>query len=446
MPQGSEATSSKKQEVTPVKKRPYRAEPVKQINLEPLKKAAEAGRLVVGIDIAKRHMKAGFMNERRENLATVKWEHPEGTQELTELLEQLPATSLEIVVEPSGTYGHALMHLLHVRWKVFLVSGKRTHDAAEIYDGVPSTHDGKCAQIIARLHLEGASRRWVPEPEERRTLKAGASTLERYQKRYLENVNRIEGQLARVWPELFGLIDLTGAAILALLERYPGPAAVQKDARGAKELMSRAGRKFLVEEKINAVIASARTSIGVDLNAAERYALSDLARDTRVAREQKQEAEAKLRELGAENEIVKRLAPMTGMITAIMLLALAGDVHAYPSAGAYLKALGLNLREHSSGEGKIGKLRITKRGSPITRKYLFLLALRMVNSNPIVEAWYAKKVQRDGGKVKMKAIMAVMRKLAKAIWNVGRGASFDAAKLFDVRLLDVRQEPALQVA
>jgi len=34
---------------------------------------------------------------------------------------------------------------------VFMVSGKRTHDAKEIFDGVPSLHDAKAAAIIARL-------------------------------------------------------------------------------------------------------------------------------------------------------------------------------------------------------------------------------------------------------------------------------------------------------
>ena len=52
-----------------------------------------------------------------------------------------------------------------------------------------------------------------------------------------------------------------------------------------------------------------------------------------------------------------------------------------------------------------------------------------------MRAWYEAKVQRDGGKLKMKAVIAVMRKLARALWWVGRGEAFDAHKLFDSRRL-----------
>ncbi|MCK4604944.1 MAG: transposase, partial [Deltaproteobacteria bacterium] len=92
-----------------------------------------------------------------------------------------------------------------------------------------------------------------------------------------------------------------------------------------------------------------------------------------------------------------------------------------------------NLKEHSSGKHK-GKLKITKRGSGTVRMYLFMAVLRLIQKNFIVQAWYQNKVDRDGG-TKMKAVVAVMRKLARALWYVGQGKRFDAAKLFDVKRL-----------
>ena len=50
---------------------------------------------------------------------------------------------------------------------------------------------------------------------------------------------------------------------------------------------------------------------------------------------------------------------------------------------------------------------------------------------------YLKKVKRDGGRAKVRAVVAVMRKLVMALWHVARGAEFDARKLFDVRRLEV---------
>ena len=66
--------------------------------------------------------------------------------------------------------------------------------------------------------------------------------------------------------------------------------------------------------------------------------------------------------------------------------------------------------------------------------YLYMAVLRLIHGNSIIKAWYQKKVIRDGG-IKKKAIVAIMRKLASALWHVGKGSKFDAAKLFDVNRL-----------
>jgi len=52
----------------------------------------------------------------------------------------------------------------------------------------------------------------------------------------------------------------------------------------------------------------------------------------------------------------------------------------------------------------------------------------------IIKAWYQKKIARDGG-VKMKAIVAIMRKMIGSLWHVGKGSRFDASLLFDTSKL-----------
>jgi len=79
-------------------------------------------------------------------------------------------------MEASGTYGDVLRQMLEDGgFAVFRVSGKKTYDAREIYDGVPSMHDAKAAAIIARLHAAGLSARLQPEPEPPRTRRAACS-------------------------------------------------------------------------------------------------------------------------------------------------------------------------------------------------------------------------------------------------------------------------------
>jgi hypothetical protein len=54
--------------------------------------------------------------------------------------------------------------------------------------------------------------------------------------------------------------------------------------------------------------------------------------------------------------------------------------------------------------------------------------------DPIAQLWYQRKVRRDGGR-KGKAIVAIMRKLAKSLWYVARGESFEPQRLFNIRAL-----------
>ncbi len=144
-----------------MKKNMYQSKKVKDIDVTRLGEAVKDKQIVFGIDIAKRDMYAVFMNESSEVVLTVKWKHPEESQELLELLRSLPAAKIEAAMESSGSYGDSLRyHLKRVGIPVYRVSSKQSHDCGEIYDGVPSSHDAKSAAIVAWLHLRGKSSEW----------------------------------------------------------------------------------------------------------------------------------------------------------------------------------------------------------------------------------------------------------------------------------------------
>ena len=121
------------------------------------------GWVVLGVDVAKKKQLVSITTEDRTSVAIFKWSHPEETPLFTALCEDLRERGLtvEVAMEPSGTYGDAMRcKLLSLKFDVYQVAGKRVHDAAEVFDGVPSTHDAKAAVLIARLHLDKASKRW----------------------------------------------------------------------------------------------------------------------------------------------------------------------------------------------------------------------------------------------------------------------------------------------
>ncbi len=93
-----------------------------------------------------------------------------------------------------------------------------------------------------------------------------------------------------------------------------------------------------------------------------------------------------------------------------MLAATQGTPLDYPDPPSDLKALGLNLKERSSGKHQ-GPLNITKRGPAKARRSLYFTALRWSYKEAVIGAWYRNKVKRDGNR-KGKAIIAIMRKRA----------------------------------
>ena len=146
-----------------MKKGTYRAVEIKTVNVEKLAKAVGGGRMVFAVDVGKEVPFAQVVNEQGEGLLTVKWKQPSQNKEVVEWLGQLGASRVEVVMEPSGTYGDALRgQLLAAGHEVWRVSPKRVHDLSEVHDGVPSHHDAKSAAIIAELHLKGSSERWPP--------------------------------------------------------------------------------------------------------------------------------------------------------------------------------------------------------------------------------------------------------------------------------------------
>lgn len=418
-------------------KRRYSATEFKAVSWAAMTEQIAGERTVFAIDVAKEDFFGALMSSERTTLVTVKWTHPQQTRELVDQLAGVARTAkLEAVMEPSGTYGDALRWQLSLAGiDVYRVSPKRVHDAAEVYDGVPSLHDAKAAHIIGRLHLEGATQPWREPSAQRRELTAQMRLLELYKGREQAGVSRLEAQLSRHWPEIVQVLEPSSVALASLIATFGDAARVATEPDAAAALLRRAGHAALAEEKIATVLASAERTVGLPCVPAERQLLRRLAEDICTVREALHRREREIHRQVVADPTLECMAAVVGKTTSAVLAAAQGLPQDYPSAASYVKSLGLNLKERSSGKHK-GQLKITKRGPGIARHYLHFAAMRWVYRDPIVQAWYRAKVRRDGG-LTGKAMIAVVRKLAKALWYVARGEPFDPRKLFNVKHLEL---------
>jgi len=422
-------------------KRKYKSVRLHSLDLGKIEERAAGARLAVGIDLAKEELYAAVMTPALEVLQIIRWRQPKELQDFVEVAKLLAEVAEEVafVMEPSGVYGDPLRQALcDAGLTVRRVSPKRSHDAAEVYDGVPSLHDAKCAAIIAKLHFDGASEDWGLRTDHERRLAASLRVMEVFEKEFRRNRNRLEGLLFRFWPELGEILKLGSATMLELLVSYGGPRAVAEAPDEARQLMRQVGGGFLDPAKVEAVIASASATVGMRQLDDECVLVSVVAQEARRNQQMSRRARKRVEELTADDDATKVMREVVGKTSAAVLVAAVGSPVRYDSAYAYLKSLGLNLKEISSGKRKKGQLHITRRGPGIARLFLYLAALRLIKSDPVVRAWYAKKVARQGGQAKNKAVIAVVRKLAKALWHIARDqAPFDSSRLFDVQRLKV---------
>lgn len=417
-----------------MRKRAYRSTSVKQIDMSQILQRLAPGRITAGLDISKAEVYCVLRDPTGYFERPWKFHNPGDIPHFVQAMQQLaPHRELTLAMESTGTYGDALRQALtDAQLTIHRVSGKAVSDYKEIFDGVPSAHDGKDAAIIAELTALGKSTAWptLQPSQVHSQMAAEVLWLDTQQSVLLRWLGRLDSLLARHWPEATRLLQLNSGTLLDVLAHYGSPAVLAADEQAAAQL-TRWSRGLLKTQKIQAVLASARHTVGVRLDEPTITLIRQSARAAQSARSEIRRSRRNLRDLAEQDPTVKAQAPVVGTITACVLRVSVGNPHDYPCGEAYRKGMGLNLKVRSSGKCE-GKLRITKRGPGLARRWLYFAALRVVQQAP-VRAWYEAKKAKDQDRGKG-AVIAVMRKLALAAHAVAtRDETFSLERLLPGR-------------
>ena len=249
-----------------MKRRAYRATEGKDVLLDKLMRTAPKGAATAGLDIGKYEVYAVIRWSDGRFQRPWKAENPAEVDAIVGLLRKVAQQRpLVVAMESTGTYGDALRARLdQAGLEVHRVGGKAAHDYAEVFDGVPSQHDGKDAAVIAELAAFGKSSLWPYR------LPSDADVDMAYWSDWLDaqqNIQRLwtgrlESLLARHWPEATRLLELSSVTLLRTLAHYGGPAKLAEDPSAAGRLASW-GRRGLEPTKIERFRASAAQTVGV---------------------------------------------------------------------------------------------------------------------------------------------------------------------------------------
>jgi transposase len=411
-------------------KRVYSRIGISRIDVDKILSGRDGLELAAGLDVGKLHLCVVLRWGKDDFERPWDVSNPDQIPLLVQLLKRLgTARQLKVAMEPTGTYGDALRQALaDAGIELQLVSGKRAHDYAEVFDGTPSQHDGKDAAVIAELCALGKSSRWPFAAEDQSVQHIALMVEQMEAANQLKGawLQRTEGLLGRYWPEATRHLPLSSTTMMRTLAHYGGPTAMREDTE-LEQRLRRWSRGHFKPARLGKIIASARSTLGVRQTPVDQQHVRWCASQALAAHLEVIRCQKDLNKLGADHPLIARQGKTLGIPTAALLWTHLGDPRQYHCAAAYRKAMGLNLKERSSGKYQ-GQLKITKRGSGAVRQWLYMSALRLIRNEPKIKRWYQRKLKR--GMTKMNAITALMRKLAISIWAMAmQDQAFDVQRM-----------------
>jgi transposase len=396
---------------------------------------------VLGLDVAKAEIVAcvrwGSGNfERPWSVA-----NPVEIGALVEICKTLEGSGLEfkVAMESTGTYGDSVrMAMTNADLSVLRVSGKGVSDYREIFDGVPSQHDGKDAAMIAELCAmgKGVSWRYESPSEDMSEIAFQVRRMDAFQSESVQWYGRLESQLARHWPELSQLVKLSRISVLRLLVEYGTPAAVGANSKVISQFV-RWSKGRISEAKATSIVKSAQNTLGIPMTDQDKLWLQETSQRILAAKISIRACENKLKVILKNDVFWSQYVDTVSAGTLGVILFTIGDPRAYSSAGAILKGCGLNLKEVSSGK-RVGEKAISKRGPSMIRRWLYFWAMRAIQREELRE-WYFRfhsphhgQGDRSSKHRKMKALTCMMRKLIRSLWSsMIQGKPFDYSRIVE---------------
>lgn len=399
--------------------------------------------VIIGVDCGKVAFYGAVMSGCWKVFDVVYFERND-IKKFIKTLKETFSQPITLVLEPTGTYSDPLINQARqAGFKVVRIEGSRVNKAATVFDGIPSLHDGKSAYLLARLYLCDVGKDWKQPTEEALDLRALVNIEQITNKTLQPFWGYLEAYTARHWPEITDHLSMPTITFLTLISTYGSAQNVTKNAEEAAEMMRRIGGHFLKQEKIDAVIQSAQNTIGEPPGTQATLGLKYMAGAALDLTRRQNEIRTELENAARLSPHTQPLVEFCGARTAAITVGILGPLTDYEHPKELEKACGLNLCEYSTGKTRQDKqqeqrgLHISKRGPKRVRSLLFFLAMRQINPKAptafceVARAWYDARLARNGNN-KMKALIALMRKLTSALWWISRGATYDPEKLYDI--------------
>jgi transposase len=394
----------------------------------------------VGIDTARYGHRVTFLRPDRQPAAEP-LDVPESRagyerlgQRLAELAAAHPQAKFHVRLDAAGQYAVNLERFLRsLPLPLELSMGEPARNAAYRKAHFPKRKsDASDSLAQARYAVVERPAATSATPPEFMALREVAGRLEAQAKQTVRLKNQLHNLLARVFPELATIVpDVAAGWVLRLLSRYPTPRRLARAKPAHWEAMPYVGAK-----QAAAIRQAAEQSVGtlggeiaaVLVRQAVREILSSRRVEVRLQRLLHQAFET----LPNGPHRLLTTIPGIGRTTAAALVAKVVSIDRFATPAQLVSYFGVFPEENTSGYDRHGRpvppgtRQMSRQGSDLVRRLLWMAAQTATLHNPAVRALHAR--QRARGKRGDVALGHGMRKLLHlvfAVWKTGR--PFDPA-------------------
>ena len=330
----------------------------------------------------------------------------------------------EVVVgfESTGPYAEPITNFLRKKpVSLVQVNPMHTKRIKELTGNSPNKTDKKDPRVIADVISLGHALTLVVPEGAAAQLRRLTHARERAIKRKTAMGNQLQHLVFVIFPELGGIIKPATKTGMYLIKNHPDPVSiVNLGIEKLQDIVRKVSRGRYSVDRVEKLHKAAKNSVGItegkeSILLETSHLVSNIVNENRYIESLEEQMTLYLDQIPYSHSILSLKG--IGEITVAGLVGEVGDFRKFKTISEITKLAGLDLFEVSSGNHK-GLRHISKRGRALMRKLLFFAALNAVKSHGIMHTKYHTML--DNGTSKMKALVAVSRKILRIIFALAR--------------------------
>jgi transposase len=325
--------------------------------------------------------------------------------------------------ESTGPYAEPLFHYLKKKpVKLVQINPMHSKRLKELTGNSPNKTDKKDPRVIADVISLGHALTLVVPEGPAAQLRRLTQARERAIKSRTAMTNQLQHLIFVVFPELLSVFKNTSTkSAMYLIRNHPTPESIVSiGLESLTVILRKVSRGKLSKKRIEEIFEAAQNSIGIvegreSVLLEIQHLVHGIENENQFIHGLEDQMDHYLDQIPYSHSILSIKG--IGRVTVAGLIGEVGDFKKFDTISEIMKLAGLDLYEVSSGKHK-GKRRISKRGRSLMRKLLYFAAINVVKSNGIMHKQYQDMLDR--GMPKMKALVAISRKLLGLIFALAR--------------------------